>query len=77
MQNTLLYFLFHSTPFDKMLVVTTTLRPTNKEIFNFGCTFMSLKEPSLSAFFKAPDAWVALPKILIKMFWLWPGHLCH
>lgn len=62
MQNTLLYFLFHSTPFDKMLVVTTTLRPTNKEIFNFGCTFMSLKEPS--------DAWVALPKILIKMFWL-------
>lgn len=62
MQNTLLYFLFRSTPFDKMLVVTTTLRPTNKEIFNFGWTFMSLKEPS--------DTWVALPKILIKIFWL-------
>ena len=62
MQNTLLYFLFRSTPFDKMLVVTTTLRPTNKEIFNFGWTFMSLKEPS--------DIWVALPKILIKIFWL-------
>lgn len=62
MQNTLLYFLFHSTPFDKMLVVTTALRPVNKEIFNFGCTFMSLKEPC--------DTWVALPKILIKIFWL-------